>query len=243
MVNIFSSQSAGNRNVSIHAYKGSRGGSYERYDFVHEKIQRRMKREDFKFLDMGCGDGGFLFYLRERHPRASLWGVEISRELMDEAKANPAYDGVQLVRGDVLRFRLKQKFDAALMSGVLSIFDDIRIPLANMARHLAPGGYGYVFGGFCSRDIDVLVRYRNHFQKSGAWESGLNMFCFRTVREALKAHASKVWTYPFKLHRDLERRRDPIRTFTVKTADGRRLILNGANMVREFYLVEFLKKG
>ena len=41
-------------------------------------------------------------------------------------------------------------------------FDDIDDVLSVMIKHIKPGGYGYIFGGFTTDDIDVIVRFRNN---------------------------------------------------------------------------------
>lgn len=230
------------RNVSIAAYKKSGTTPYERYDFVHARIKKRL-RAGANFVDMGCGDGGFIRYLKERHPGLDACGVDLSRALLQKAGKQPLLKNVRLVRGDVTKVRLGQKFDAGLMSGVLSIFDDVEPVLKNFFRHLKPGGWGYIFGGFCSAPIDVIVRYKNRHQKSGAWESGLNMFSLESMKERLSKDASAVRAFEFKLSRDLKPQDDPIRTFTLNTRERGRIVVNGANIIREFYLIEFRKKG
>lgn len=233
-----------NINRSIDAYKENvlYNKSYERYDFVYEKMKRRFTSdEDITFLDIGSGDSSFIYYLKRKHPRARCHGVEISGELITQARQSGLFNDVQLTRDDARTFRLPECFDFVLMAGVLSIFDELETPLDNMFRHLKDGGWGYIFGGFCSGNIDVLVRIRNNTKKSQIWESGLNMFSLETVKTALKPHISEIWCYPFQLKTNLEKKDDPIRSYTLNTKERGKIIVNGANIIREFFLIEFRK--
>ena len=244
MVKAFAKRVDENRNFSIDAYKQNQSAKrYERYDFVYEKMKHCFERKpDFKFLDIGCGDGGFLAYLKQRHPAIQCFGLELSQELIRQAKRNRLLKDAVVIRGDLRRFISKETFDVVLMSGVLSIFDDLDVPLRCLLKHLEPGGYGYVFGGFCSEDIDVLVRYRNNYLKNTTWESGLNMFSLNTVKKKLQPDVSKIHLFEFKLGRDLRPQKNPIRTYTLRTREKGRIVINGANIVREFYLIEFQKR-
>jgi len=231
-------------NTSIDAYKENvlYNKSYERYDFVYEKMEERFPNdEDFSFLDIGSGDSSFIYYLKRKHPRARCHGVEISGELITQARQSGLFNDVELTRDDVRTFRLSKCFDFVLMAGVLSIFDDLEEPLDNMFRHLKDDGWGYIFGGFCSEDIDVLVRIRNNTRKSHIWESGLNMFSLKTVKKALIPHITEIRCYPFQLKTDLKKNDDSIRSYTLNTKERGKIIVNGANIIREFFLVEFRK--
>ena len=75
---------------------------------------------------------------------------------------------------------------------------------------------------------------------SGLWESGLNMFSLNTIRKKLNSIALDIKFHKFEITIDLEKQENPIRTYTIDTKDGKRLIVNGANIVRDFYLVEFI---
>lgn len=230
-------------NISVDAYKHHKAPkSYERYEFSYQKMKSHLLRNPMlRFIDIGCGDGGFIFYLKKRHPDIAFYGLEPNDELIEHAKKIPALKGVCWLKGDVSTFKLKEKVDLFFMSGVLSIFDDIEVPIRNVMRHVVPGGRGYIFGGFCSQDIDVLVRYRNNYLHRSIWESGLNMFSLETVRKVLRPYSSKINMCPFKIKTNLKNQKDPIRSYTLSTHEKGRIIVNGANIIRDFYLIEIVK--
>jgi SAM-dependent methyltransferase len=215
--------------------------AYERFHFLADLVAERLP-DAGSVLDIGCAKGEFIFHLRERFPSCRFTGLEYSTRLLELARNEPRLQGVEFVEGDAASFDLGRRFDVAVMAGVLSTFDDYEPPLARMVDHLKPGGYGYVFGGFTSADVDVIVRYRNNAMGSRDWSPGLNMFSLHTIRAALEPAASSIRHHEFRISQPLPRSEDPIKSFTVTTESGEKLILNGANIVREFYALEFQKR-
>jgi ubiquinone/menaquinone biosynthesis C-methylase UbiE len=232
-----------NINSSIESYLDSsyeKCASYERFKFIKDILRKKLKNGK-SFLDIGCAKGEFIWYLKDFFPGTRFTGIDISGKLISLARKEPKLKDATFMRGSALNFDLKKKFDFVLMNGVLSIFDDFPRPLRRMMKHLKRGGWGYIFGCFTKSDIDVLVRYRNNFLGSRKWESGLNMFSLKTIEKALRPFSERTKFYRFDLPIDLARKKNPVRSYTVNTGKGR-IILNGANILNQLYLVEFKKR-
>jgi hypothetical protein len=58
----------------------------------------------------------------------------------------------------------------------------------------------------------------------------------------LKNYASRIQIHEFKIDIGLRKQKDPVRTYSLMTQENGRIIVNGANIIREFYLIEFRKK-
>jgi len=95
------------------------------------------------WLDVACGTGRHLEFLRRRHTTV---GVDGSREMLRIARRR--LPGVPLVLADMHTFRLKRRFDvvSCLFSAIghLRTKEDVRTTFANFARHLNPGGVAIV---------------------------------------------------------------------------------------------------
>ncbi|MGP8158758.1 MAG: class I SAM-dependent methyltransferase [Thermoplasmata archaeon] len=105
-----------------------------------EAIARRFGRQGrTTWVDVACGTGRHLEFLRRKHP---VVGVDGSREMLRIARHR--LPGVRLVLGDMRAFRLDQRFDvvSCLFSAIghLPTEQDLRVAFANLARHLNPGG-------------------------------------------------------------------------------------------------------
>ncbi len=92
-------------------------------------------------LDLGCGTGGFLTYLKGAR---QLCGVDPATAMLDVARSRPGGDNVDWVEGDARTVLLPRKFDLVVLTGhafqVFLTADDQRAALATIAAHLAPQG-------------------------------------------------------------------------------------------------------
>jgi SAM-dependent methyltransferase len=105
-----------------------------------EAIVRRQRGSPARsWLDVGCGTGGHLSYLRRRY---RVTGVDRSPEML--AIARRKLPGIDLLRGDMRRLDLGRRFDvvSCLFSAIghLASEADLRASFGNFARHLTPGG-------------------------------------------------------------------------------------------------------
>jgi trans-aconitate methyltransferase len=228
---------------SIHTYLDNSYetfSSYDRFKFIFSFMAPHLETAE-SLLDIGCAKGEFLYSIRDEFPDLHYTGIETSDELLRLAASQPELAGARFIKDSALTFDLQEEFDIALMSGVLSLFDDIEPPLERMAHHIRRGGHGFVFSGFNSNDIDVIVRHRNNVKGTQDWESGLNMFSLNTVRKSLSRFSTEIASHKFQLSIDLEPHEDPIRSYTLNTKEQGRIIVNGANIIRDFYLTEFVK--
>jgi len=229
---------------SVHPYQDNsyeKFNSYERFKFMID-IMTISLSEANSMLDIGCSKGEFFYAIKDEFSGISCTGIEPNEELIKIGKSQNDLAHVNFIQEDALSFNIEKQFDIALMSGVLSLFDDIKPPLENMQKHIRKGGKGYIFSGFNSNDIDVIVRYRNNEMKSEEWESGLNMFSLKTVEKSLSKFSSDILFHQFKIPIDLYPTNNPIKSYTLNTQEQGRIILNGANIIRDFYFIEFEKR-
>ena len=236
-----------NINKSIDSYLKSdysKFKNYERIHFIINEISKNINvNKKYSFLDIGCSKGEFIYILKEKFSNIKFTGIEYSRDLIKLAEDETFLNDVNFIQDDAKSFIINKKFDFVLMSGVLSIFDDINPLINQMFKHLKPKGTGYIFGAFNKDDIDVLVRYKNNFKNSEDWESGWNLFSLNTLKKALKNRSKKIEILNFKIQKSLKKKNDPVSSYTIEVKDSNeKLILTGGGIVRDFYLIKFVKK-
>ncbi len=99
-------------------------------------------------LDAGCGTGRVAIELAQRG--IDVTGVDLDRPMLDQARAKAP--DLTWVEANLLSVELDRQFDVVAMPGNVMIFVQPGTEpavIANMARHLAPGGAliaGFEFG-------------------------------------------------------------------------------------------------
>jgi SAM-dependent methyltransferase len=230
--------------------------NYDKYYLSQNK--KKEPKEIFKFIankssaflenlskpvigDIGCATGDFLFYLDSIYPDAKFTGMDYDADLIEVAKKEvpgPDYYVMDICNKET--FGTNAKFDALFMIGVHSYFDEISTWASNFLSMLKPGGRGFVFGLFNDEPLDVLTKIR-HADKSEQYYTFGNLFSKLTLEKEFMALNAKVKTYDFEIFIDVEKNlNDPLRSWTFKDHNGKRIIVNGAKMIQSFVLAEII---
>jgi len=101
-------------------------------------------RPGMRVLEVACGTGRNMAKTRERWPGVKLYGLDISEEMLKNARKALGEDAV-LGAGDACSFDAKQLlgedgFERIILSYSLSMIPDWEGALAHAAAQLAPGG-------------------------------------------------------------------------------------------------------
>lgn len=193
-----------------------------------------------EILDIGCATGDFLYYLHMLYPNASLTGCDILPELLKRAKREVPQ--AKYIRGDIYTGKgmPKNKFDAVFLLAVHSIFDDVGPWLDSLLRVVKPAGRVYVFGLFNPEDIDMVMRVR--YAKPGSrYQRGWNTISQKTVLEHLGKRGARGTFHRYVIGLDVPRHKDdPLRSWTFKLKNGERAIINGTQILHQFYFLEII---
>lgn len=194
-------------------------------------------------IDVGCATGEMLHYFRRRFPALELTGIDTSEPFLAQARTVRGLAGVRFVRDDALTFSYRdyqpEPFDVVVCSGILSIFDDPAPLLTNLVANARRGGRVYVLSMFNEDDIDVLVRYRDNRHAPDEWKPGHNVHATASLERLLRGRVAGVRFHDFEMPFDLPRRADyPHRTWTVRGADGRRMVVNGLCLLNHEKIME-----
>jgi len=106
---------------------------------LHELIQKHKRSTDNDLLEVACGTGGHIKYLKNDY---SVEGLDLNPQMLRLARKK--HPDVVFHRGDMVSFKLKKHFDAitCLFSAIGHLKTRRRLGLAvrNMSGHLKPGG-------------------------------------------------------------------------------------------------------
>jgi ubiquinone/menaquinone biosynthesis C-methylase UbiE len=129
--------------LSAHLYDAiylSRGKDYElEAKKVHELVQGSLKSGGNSLLDVACGTGIHLSYLKAFF---DCEGLDLDSKMLDAAREKMA--GMKFHQGDMLDFNLGRQYDVitCLFSsiGYVRTVPNLKRAIINMTRHLKPGG-------------------------------------------------------------------------------------------------------
>lgn len=224
-------------NTQTDAYKPSR--ALKEHELLMMKDILNYSYENSTILDIGCADGLFISELAKKLPNAHITGIDISSKLISAANAKECQNCTFLV-GDAAKFRPNKKFDLIIASGILSVFDNYEFILDKWTSWLDIKGRLVIFGRFNTSDIDVKMSFRNNFKNSD-WEGGLTSYSIQTIGSFLEHLGFKYEFSKFKFSGHLPKSKDPIRTYTIITEDGEKLVANGANIIAEHFFLTITK--
>jgi ubiquinone/menaquinone biosynthesis C-methylase UbiE len=129
--------------LSAHLYDAiylGRGKDYEAdARSVHELVRNNLKSGGNTLLDVACGTGIHLSYLKSYF---ECEGLDLDQKMLDAAQMK--MPEMKFHQGDMLDFNLGRQFDVVtcLFSsiGYVKTVPNMKIAIANMTRHLKPGG-------------------------------------------------------------------------------------------------------
>lgn len=213
----------------------------EYFKLVKEEIKKKYSSgSEFSLLDIRCATGGMLYFLRKEFPEADLSGMDVMEELLKKCNDGIAGKPVKTYIADISCKETlpAETYDIITMLGVLSIFDDFADVLDNVVSMLGHKGTLMVFGIFNPEDIDVLIRSRTAGTKTDIWESGWNYFSKSSLEEYCKERNLKYEWIPFQFEFDIPRHiDDPLRSWTIDLYNGKKMIVNGLQLIHHFYLL------
>lgn len=101
---------------------------------LFDNIQRAISttRPDAAVLDVGCGRGDLLKYLRNKDPKLALTGIDLSR--------NESAPGIEFIAADFMNFDFGRRFDAVSSLASIEHVQDVRGFVRRLYDLCAAGG-------------------------------------------------------------------------------------------------------
>ena len=207
-----------------------------------EKIDADEIPRQAKVLDIGCATGALIHYLSTVFQDFSFEGIDISEELIGIAKTKVPNVNFRVGTLHTLPETGTDLFDVVLLFGVLGIFDDsdARDAIHRLTKLVRPGGYIYLFSQFNEFDVDVLIKHRltNPSNYWADWESGWNIYSYRTIDNWLRDHVTEYKFIDFEIPITLAPQENPIRTWTIEMTNGGRKLTNGLKLLVDLKFLE-----
>jgi len=104
---------------------------YLLFEFIRKEVVRLAGTRSLRVLDVGCGKGDFLKYLKKRNPKLELHGID----LIDNC-----YPGINFMKGDILKDEIGMKFDIISNLAVIEHVDFPALFIEKAKGLLSPEG-------------------------------------------------------------------------------------------------------
>ncbi len=127
------------------------GRLLQRFDYI--------KLQPVRILDLGCGTGYFLQQLQQRFQNAEIIALDISDQMLLQAKQQLSASAAVCADLNALPFG-RQRFDLIFANMSLVLVTDINAVMAELARVLAPNG----LFAFTTLGPDTLIELRHSWQ-------------------------------------------------------------------------------
>ena len=203
----------------------------ETFIFLSKLI--KTKKHKVSLLDLGCAKGEFLFYIEKKFKgKIDLTGVDYSPKLIREAQEYNLKSKIKFIKNDAEKIKINKKFDYIVASGLVSYFDNIEIFLKNSIKHLKKNGKLIILDNFNKYDIDVIVRYRDNYNKFKNFEKGWNLHSIGTIKKIINPKKYKISFKKFNLSFKLKKRKDAMRSWQVNL-DKKKMFMNGLSQIFE----------
>jgi SAM-dependent methyltransferase len=165
------------------------------YRVLHEKILSEIQakyasQKDISILDIGCGTGGLLAFLRQNN-YPNLQGIDYSDNSIHFSKLRNLNVRKHSI-DDVLTVFQKQKFDVIICNDVFYCLDKIQIisALQNIGTLLKPNGI------FLSNNNAFNIFYGTHdIAVGGKWRFTHKNFQEFIAKTSLKIQYYSYWTW------------------------------------------------
>ena len=206
----------------------------ELINLIKKKFKPDVKKN---FLDVGCANGNLIFNLRKFYQGLNFTGIDVhSTSILLAKKKFKFSKNAFFYQTNILKFNPKKKFDIIVAAGLISFFEKFEIPCKQLFRLLKKEAKSkiFIFGRFNSSNIDTQIKFRNN-DHDNQWRSGFNSYSIKTVSNFFKKNDFKVYSKKFNLPINLKKRKDLTRTYTEITKNNKKIILNRANIIAEFY--------
>lgn len=208
----------------------------EYFKFIANIATPYLQVSGCKAIDIGCATGDFAYFLKSTFPELSLSGMDVDDELLERAQQE--VPGVTFFKGNIMQSACEEKYDLIFLNGVHSIFDNFQWLQNLLDSRKGNHARVFVFGLFNPEDLDVLIKSRPA-ASDDKWETGWNLYSKKSVLAFLEDKGVQGKFYDFELELDLEKKpNDPLRTWTERLEDGRRIIINGLQLVNTLSLLE-----
>ena len=152
------------------------------------------------WLDVGCANGEFLYYVSEECIETDFLGVDITPEFIKVAEElNHERRNVKFSNQDIFEASTEVKYDVVSCLGTFQIFPDPENLLNKLLDSVAAMGQLIISARFNPHDISAIIRYKDESTEFGKdlWRCDFNIHSEYWIKKMLSKR-SDIKNFEFK---------------------------------------------
>lgn len=153
--------------VAMSGFKPSHFHEYKLKEVLKYLKDNGLANKKLKFLDFGCGTGSSVKYIKKYLPKASVYGVDVSKEEIRVAKTNSkGLKDVTFAAFDGTNIPFTVKFDVIFIANVFHHIrrDKHKKVMKNIYARLADDGILFMFELNKLNPLTMLVAIMNDYR-------------------------------------------------------------------------------
>lgn len=112
---------------------------------LHARIAKEVPVDEGRLFDVGCGPGRLTRSIAERHPRLLVTGLDLSADMIRQARRAPRLPNLLFRQGSPSTFGVESEFDFALSVLSFHHWEEPAADLGGIHRALKPGGRLWIY--------------------------------------------------------------------------------------------------
>lgn len=105
--------------------------NYKLFKFFHKILRGLIQKKKISLLDVGCGKGDFLKYIKQLDPDIELYGIDLADNKSQE---------FHFIKGDLLKEDIPMQFDVVCGNATIEHVDNPQFFMKKLHRILLPNG-------------------------------------------------------------------------------------------------------
>lgn len=153
--------------VAMSGFKPSHFHEYKLKEVIKYLKKTGLANREIKFLDFGCGTGSSVKYIKKYLPKASVYGIDVSREEIRVAKnTTKSLKNVTFATFDGVNIPFKIKFDVIFIANVFHHINRKKHQkvMKNIYAQLKDDGHLFIFELNKLNPLTMLVAIRNDYR-------------------------------------------------------------------------------
>ena len=153
--------------VALSGFKPSHFHEYKLKEVLKYLKEQGLADKKLKFLDFGCGTGSSVKYIKKYLPKASVYGIDVSKEEIRVARVNcKNLKDVTFAPFDGSNIPFDVNFDVIFIANVFHHIrrDKHRETMKNIYSKLANSGHLFIFELNPLNPLTLFIMFKNDFK-------------------------------------------------------------------------------